>query len=722
MRIDGYVNVTDSRLGDGRAASAVVHTPDGGVLTVALCTWGDGSRQVRVLDVRNRSDVYGVLADGLRIGVYPSSAGQLFMELTELTVNSEGRLLAVKTDSDALSRLSTSAFRELLANTGVIQVGTKEEVLGAGGPRRDYLVATFDESSFDAPVACFVYCRVLPLTLGHVSRTNSEIGPSISEPRTIPDPRATISSSDHHSVSRSSLRPILNRSLFDVPPTDEQEAVLAHAGTSKDIVVEALAGTGKTSTLRMFAQASQGRKGQYLAFNRAIVNEASSTFPANVSCRTAHQLAYAGIGHRYRNRINGPRVRNADIAERLQCQGFAFKSGSTNLYLTPEQIARYTWETVRAYCRTPGEELNSRLVPLPVNMQEDSESAAALSETVLEYARDLWLELTDPDGTLSWNGSHDIYLKLWQLSNPRIPVDFIMFDEAQDADPVMLSVINDQDHAQLLYCGDDYQTLYEWRGAQNALAMAPTDERLWLTQSFRFGPAIADTANFFLDRLKAPYAIRGNPQLRSSVGRVESPSAVICRTNSAVFAALIEAHNSGRRAAVLGGARDLDSLATACSALQRGQRTSHPDLAPFKNWREVMTWIEENPEQDPTLARDLKLIDKFTPSGIKRVLTQIVDEKESDVVISTAHQAKGREWSTVRLGIDFLHPDDMATEELRVGYVAATRGKDRLDTGGLFSDERRDPKKQTRSTQPTAGAAGKKRPRIPFNQRRRRFG
>ena len=34
--------------------------------------------------------------------------------------------------------------------------------------------------------------------------------------------------------------------------------------------------------------------------------------------------------------------------------------------------------------------------------------------------------------------SHDIYLKLWTQSDPIIPADFILFDEAQDADPLMM--------------------------------------------------------------------------------------------------------------------------------------------------------------------------------------------------------------------------------------------------------------------------------------------
>lgn len=204
--------------------------------------------------------------------------------------------------------------------------------------------------------------------------------------------------------------------------------------------------------------------------------------------------------------------------------------------------------------------------------------------------------------------------------------------------------------------------MHEWKGAKKTLSLAPVDEKLWLTQLFRFGEPIASVANYFLKKLKSPAPILGNPAVSPKVVRVDKPDAVVCRTNSAVFSTLIDTHGSGRRAAVLGGTRELVSFAKACEELQAGRRTNHPDLAPFETWQEVLEWIEENPEQDPTIARDIRLVVKFTPAGIMRIVNRIVDEKDADVVIPTVHQAKGREWNSVRLGNDFLHPDDMDAE------------------------------------------------------------
>lgn len=708
--------LTDHHRGDGEATICIVNLPNGSKMTIGICNWDDGvsvSRDVRALSIDGDSANIEQLLTSGRIGIYESRDGNWFMELTLPTRHStSGVISGRKVTQQELSVISEQPVMDFLEPYGVIAVATKQELVSNTGSRKDFLTGVFAAGEANAAVACYVLCRVLPyfreVERNLESRESNWAAVDVNE---FSAP-SSVSTAPVKSVSAANLH------NFDHRPTDEQAAIIDMAGTDKDLVIEALAGTGKTSTLRMFARASGKIKGQYIAFNRAIVNEAATTFPPNVSCKTAHQLAYASVGYRYRNRLSGSRITNADISKFLQCAGYGYKSGSSSLYLRPDQVARYSIATVQAFCRSHLEEFTEEIVPLPIGMNESSEQAEDFISKTLEYAETLWADFASTDGRLSWNNSHDFYLKIWQLSRPRISADFILFDEAQDADPVMLTVINDQNHAQLVYCGDDYQTLYEWRGAKNALSLAPHDEKLWLTQSFRFGPSIAGVANYFLRRLNSPAPILGNPAVESKVEELDKPEAVVCRTNSAVFSALIEAHNSGRQAAVLGGARELVSFARACEELQAGRRTNHPDLAPFETWQEVLTWIEENPEQDPTIARDIRLVVKFTPAGIMKILNRIVDEKQADVVISTVHQSKGREWNSVRLGNDFLHPDDMETEELRVAYVAVTRGKYQLDLAGLFGSDRR---KSNQSANRNEAKKGKKRPGIAFSTTRQRF-
>ncbi|CAB3801229.1 hypothetical protein LMG28138_04976 [Pararobbsia alpina] len=125
------------------------------------------------------------------------------------------------------------------------------------------------------------------------------------------------------------------------------------------------------------------------------------------------------------------------------------------------------------------------------------------------------------------------HLKVWAQTEPRIDADFILFDEAQDSDGVMLSVLGLQRHAQIIYVGDPYQQIYEWRGAVNAMAQIDVPERA-LTESFRFGPTFAALASCVLALLGERTPIRGQDGIGSIM--VEDPNisppvdAILCRS------------------------------------------------------------------------------------------------------------------------------------------------------------------------------------------------
>ena len=118
---------------------------------------------------------------------------------------------------------------------------------------------------------------------------------------------------------------------------------------------------------------------------------------------------------------------------------------------------------------------------------------------IYPVATDLMLDYFSPNGIYPLNDFHDIYLKFWALTKPVIHADFIMFDEAQDADPIMLSILEKQ-KCQIIYVGDPYQQIYSWRGAVNAM-QSINAQTCYLSQSFRFGPQLAQKAQMLLDHL-----------------------------------------------------------------------------------------------------------------------------------------------------------------------------------------------------------------------------
>jgi len=370
------------------------------------------------------------------------------------------------------------------------------------------------------------------------------------------------------------------------PPTPEQQAAIEAFGTGDDLVIQAGAGTGKTSTLRMLAESAPRRRGLYIAFNRAIAGDAKRTFPRTVEASTAHSLAFRAVGHQYRERLDGPRVPARVAAQILGING-PTRIGDDVPILAPQQVARITMATVARFARSADPEPAAFHVPATPRFDTHAQRQALAAE-ILPLARRAWDDLKATRGRLKF--THDHYLKLWQLSYPVLPAEFILFDEAQDADPVILSIVGNQPSAQRIVVGDAAQAIYEWRGAINAMDKFP-GKHLTLSKSFRFGPAVANEANRWLDELDAPLRLTGHDPIPSRiVTGLGEPDAILCRSNAGAMTQVMTQLARGRKVALVGGGKDIRDLASAAIALKGGAPCEHPELFAFRTWGEVQDY------------------------------------------------------------------------------------------------------------------------------------
>lgn len=469
------------------------------------------------------------------------------------------------------------------------------------------------------------------------------------------------------------------------PPTPEQQAILGAFPDGGNMVIVAAAGSGKTTSLKMIANTAPRQKGLYLAYNRAIADDAKASFPAGVNCVTAHALAYRAIGHQYKERLNGPRVPAAQAARLL---GIHYSVTIDDKTLQPAQLARLANEAVARFCHSADEEPRPWHVPVIPGL-ESLEQRRAVEESVYPLAVKVWEDVRQVKGQLRF--THDTYLKLFGLSRPSLPYDYVLFDEAQDANAVVLGIVKDQDNAQVIAVGDPSQAIYGWRGSVDSMDQFDAKHRLHLSKSFRFGHAVADEANKWLDLLNAELRVEGFDRVNSVVGPLAVADAVLCRTNAGAIGQVMAAIGANQRAALVGGGDDMRRLAEAAIDLKAGRGTTHPELFAFRTWAEV----QDHAENDPA-GSDLKvfvqLVDKHGPDVIIDTLTRLTrDESRADVVISTAHKAKGREWRSVQIAGDFREPKDdedgnqgqIPRPEMMLSYVSVTRAKLALDRGGL---------------------------------------
>ncbi|WP_037576718.1 UvrD-helicase domain-containing protein [Phaeacidiphilus oryzae] len=474
-------------------------------------------------------------------------------------------------------------------------------------------------------------------------------------------------------------------------PTGEQAEAIAAYGDGTDLVLQAGAGCGKSSTLRMIAGSDRRRRMLYVAYNRSIAADAAKSFPANVTAKTGHGLAF---DPKFLPRIQRPRQTALDAAKALGVdrmlggvQRILTDHGDLKA-MTSKVVMRCALDTVAWFCHSADPELTSRHIPAYEGLKLP-DARAELVDMVLPVAKLAWADVLKGDGVLKL--SHDHYLKLWALGRPTIDTDVILLDEAQDTNDVLSRVLLDQEHAQRIAVGDSAQQIYEWRGAKDALTVFERElgaETRTLSQSFRFGQPIAEEANRWLYLVGTELRLTGWEQCTSDVGPVTSPDAILCRTNAGAIGIVLEALRAGRKVHLVGGGSEIKRLAWAAQSLQAGRATDHPELLAFPSWEAVREYAEE---EDGSLRVLVKLVDDHGPEELITAADALAGETSAELVVSTAHKAKGREWPKVRIHGDFRQPKpDPATgetrlrrEEARLAYVAVTRAREHLDCDAL---------------------------------------
>ncbi|EOL9017353.1 zincin-like metallopeptidase domain-containing protein [Cronobacter sakazakii] len=317
----------------------------------------------------------------------------------------------------------------------------------------------------------------------------------------------------------------------------------------------------------------------------------------------------------------------------------------------------------------------------------------------------LWYEMSRTDSTFPV--THDTYLKLFQLSHPDLSTrwDTILFDEAQDANPVTSAFVLNQP-CRVILVGDRYQQIYRFRGADNALnapQLAQAD-KLWLTASFRFGPEVARMANILLDRAGEDKQVTGNGGEDSVVTRIPEGTehiAVLSRTVSGVIGSALTASLMEKKVFWVGGiegykTEELEDLYWFSADMP--EKMQSPRFSrDYRDFDEYCSIAKAT--QDVEMNQAIRLLDDFFPLPQKLAIMRrqvVTHEKEAQVTVSTAHRSKGLEWPVVMLSEDFtditdpLLSQDERQDETNLLYVAVTRARRTLVLNELMrwlSDE-----------------------------------
>lgn len=474
-------------------------------------------------------------------------------------------------------------------------------------------------------------------------------------------------------------------------PTSEQVAGNVLVKQEKMIKFNAVAGSGKSSSLYYF-----GRENNVpslgLVFNKSMATEANSKSPSNIEWMTTHSLAYRKIGRTMQHKLSRPKGRYVNVAMTGSEIAMYFKlpdffMGDGEDYISQAYVGLIIKDTVNMFEIGVAEELSQDHVPyLHIKALKDRYKnlfpAKKFVKMVVRKAGSLWEERKDIYSDVM--ATHNTYLKLYQLTKPNLSqYQVIYLDESQDLNPVTMDIVLMQkDKCKIVLVGDKYQSIYQFNGAINALENVNCKQAS-LTKSFRFGQDIADIAKLVLG---GKLNIIGNEDIKSVVGGhlgvidTTQPYTILFRTNMELIFQSVKLISAGESVNVNTDLKDFVALVKSADALYQGEmkKIKHENILPFTKWEDL---IEEG-KSDRELGRVSSIVENNQADEIIETLHKHENKHDALITLTSAHKSKGLEWKQVILGDDFPSNYNrkgeftgLSEQEENLLYVAVTRAE-----------------------------------------------
>ncbi len=478
------------------------------------------------------------------------------------------------------------------------------------------------------------------------------------------------------------------------PDTEEQVRILEAVTKTRDnLIIQALAGAAKTSTLVRIAETVRGQAILSIAFNKRIADEMAERLPSHCSARTLNSIGHRAWAERTGKRLTVDTNKIGDILR-----------GIATSPTEKEAIG----ETFPDICRLASRAKLMGYIPEGkyaegIRLCDKATLMELFAED--EYPEEAWAYLDEiifESIRMSFEGRIDyddqLYMStLFGAAFPRFPLTLV--DEAQDLSPLNHYMIERLvGNRRIIAVGDQFQSIYAFRGAlsdsMNMLRARFNMKEFNLTVSFRCPKRIVELARSRAPLMKyAPTAADGEvldiarEEVSWSHKLLPQGSAVICRNNAPLFSLGLKLIAQGIPVTV----RGMEISKRLIKILREFGDTSMLQeelLGHLNNWRRAK--IAEGKLKEATIEDRYECLCVFaraTPTlGQAIAHAERLFASTGKIELLSGHKSKGLEWDEVFHLDPWRIPSKFAvdaggealSQELNLEYVITTRAKHKL--------------------------------------------
>lgn len=479
-----------------------------------------------------------------------------------------------------------------------------------------------------------------------------------------------------------------------------------------NLILEAVAGSGKTSTLLMMLPHMSG-KIAFTAYNKAIATEIGWKVRASgipnmgmIKAGTFHSFGFAGVMSACPGAwMDEKKVNKIMAAEKVPEGLMRFVSSLVSLakqnaigVLVPFEREESWWELVSHH------DLEDTLLSNPFKREEFSElELESMVKVGMGWAQKV-LRLAIEDRK-SFDFDDMIYLPL-VYNAPLTTYDWVLIDEAQDTNPARRALAKKmlKVGGRLVAVGDPHQAIYGFTGADaDSLTKIAADfstRTLPLSVTYRCARSVVRHAQQVVGHI---------------LPHPDAPEGTVTRQDGRAFIQDILPTLTNADVVLCRNVRPLVSLAFSLIRRKKGCHIEGRDIgrglvALANKWSRVNTVEELRTKLEAYLAAEterlmargeeakaatlddkigslLVVCDNFADdepkaSVIHAITDMFKDGDTSVLTLSTIHKSKGREWDTVYLyGRESYMPSPFARQQWQLGqesnlaYVAVTRAR-----------------------------------------------